>query len=273
MPDTLVLAADMSDPAGIDAAKAAKVRVILGYVGGVTPHAWSRAEVQRAVDAVGAWWPIWTAPNPSARLTASQGAMDGAAMVAGMRKLGVGTGVPCFYDIERSTYDADSVGARAAWQAWQAQLDAAGWSAAWPYVPTAAGYGWLANWTGHRPTDLPAGVVGVQFEGASEHSGYDLSVFDLTRIEDAIMPTAGQVAAAVWGTTWPDGQGKPVPASVWLRNADIYAGRAWLQTSTVALTAVVKSALASLPTGADPDATAAAVVAALGKALAPTPTD
>jgi len=60
----LLLAADMAYPLDDYARLPKDVRVVLGYVGGETPHVWTAGEVRAAEAAVGTWWPIWTAPNP-----------------------------------------------------------------------------------------------------------------------------------------------------------------------------------------------------------------
>lgn len=178
----LVLAADMSEPLPDYGILPAGVVVVLGYAGGATPHAWTAAEVAAVRRSGRAWWPIWTAANPNARLTSGQGHWDALAMVAELARLDIPTATPCFYDIEQSTYAASPTGAAAAWSMWQQTMAAYGHRRAWPYLPASANYGWQAHWTGVRPASIPAGVVGIQYEGASAHPGYDLSLFDLDRL-------------------------------------------------------------------------------------------
>ncbi len=153
------------------------VEAVAGYIGGDTPHAWTTAEI-RTVEATGRqWWPIWTAPNPRVALSAEQGGADGSATVRGLKALGIPKARPVFYDIERSTFDASPSGAVAARIAWRNVVRGAGWLNAFAYWPLEQGSDWAPNWTYQRPTSLPEGIVGLQFQGPAVDTRYDLSVF------------------------------------------------------------------------------------------------
>ena len=217
----LLLAADMAYPLDDYARLPKDVRVVLGYVGGETPHVWTAGEVRAAEAAVGTWWPIWTAPNPNARLDATQGRRDAAGMVAALRTLGISAGVPVFYDIEQSSYAASPSGARSAWQGWRLTMQSAGWKQAFPYVPWSAEYGWAANWTNTRPDSLPAGLIGWQYEGNTDSRGYDLSVFDAALIGDTME------AADVWDVPIKSPtNGETYTAEKYLIGADVAARQA-----------------------------------------------
>lgn len=263
----LVLVADMSTPLADYGVLPAGCAVVCGYVGGWTPRDWTRADVA-AVERTGrAWWPIWTAPNPNARLDAAQGRHDGRLMVAGMRALGVLDGRPAFYDIEQSTYAVSPAGARAAWEAWQATLHAAGVQHAYPYLPLAAGYGWQANWTGARPDRLPAGVIGVQYTGSAADRPYDLSVFDPALMGDTMQPVD------VWDVMFTSpSNGKPYKASSYLIAADTVsrdnaATLAQLTASVAALTKQVQALTAAVHDGGGAGPSPAVIAAGLGRAL------
>ncbi len=153
------------------------VKVWAGYLGGHTPHSWTLAEITGARRLVGAWWGIWTSPDRRA-IDARDGVADAAGTVARLVELDYPRTDPVFYDVEYTAYFASPSGARAAISAWKRGLAAAGYRNTFAYVPLAAGFDWLAHWTGIRPTSLPAGVVGIQYDHALFNDAYDISVFD-----------------------------------------------------------------------------------------------
>lgn len=263
----LILAADMAYPLDDYARLPKGVRVVLGYVGGETPHVWTAGEVRAAEAAVGAWWPIWTAPNPNARLDATQGRHDGLQMVAALRTLGIPAGVPVFYDIEQSTYAASRSGAKAAWQAWQQVMHDAGHPHAYPYLPWSAGYGWAANWTNTRTDSLPTNLIGWQYEGNVNGRGYDLSIFDAVLIGDTME------AADVWAVPFTSPtNGKQYTAAQFLVGGDVAAREDGGKLDDLAakvdqLTAAVHELAGKITPGTAGGLTARQVAAGLGAAL------
>lgn len=69
-------------------------------------------------------------------------------------------------------------------------MNRAGYPRAYSYVPLEAGYGWGARFTYQRPSALPAGRVGVQYENDRfSHPGWDASVFDAALLGTPPAPT------------------------------------------------------------------------------------
>lgn len=150
----------------------------LGYVGQLheTPHVWTADEVAHARQAVGAWAPIWTVP-PSG-FTVDVGKQAGNGMASALTALNYPHDGPVFLDVEHKTWAENPSRAMDAVAAWTETMAAHRWPNAHAYLPLAAGKGWLAHWTGIRPTSLPAGAVGLQYINALDGDRYDLSVFD-----------------------------------------------------------------------------------------------
>lgn len=173
----LVLVADAAYPFDYGLLPPA-VRVVLGYVGGdgMTPHIWTVDEQAACRRAGKLWYPIYTVPMRA--LTALDGYKAALAMLPRLAVHGIAPDEPKFLDIEYSAYAADPAGALACVQAWRSRLAQGGHRNGWPYLPLAAGQGWLAHWTHVRPSSLPAGVVGIQYDNALANDAYDLSVFD-----------------------------------------------------------------------------------------------
>lgn len=173
----LVLVADAAYPFDYGLLPPA-CRVVLGYVGGVnmTPHIWSVDEVAACRRAGRLWYPIYTVPMR--RLNAFDGTQAAANMLPALGRHGIGPSEPKFLDIEYSAYAADPAGALACADAWKFGLQSAGHGNGHAYLPLAAGRDWVAHWTHVRPSTLPAGVVGIQYDNALANDAYDLSVFD-----------------------------------------------------------------------------------------------
>lgn len=159
-----------------------------GYIGPAdcTPHIWTAAEVADLERTGRRWWAIVVAPERA--LTSADGAEAAAFMLADLARRGYPKSRPVFYDIEHSAYVAYPDGAKSAAVAWQVRMTGAGWTHAYPYLPKAAGVGWLADWTGVRPTALPPGVAGVQYDHALAGDRYDISVFDPSLLLGATVP-------------------------------------------------------------------------------------
>lgn len=160
----------------------AGVRVILGYVGGATPHAWTPAEIYGARGTGRAWWGIWTAPNPDVVLGSGNGVADGAGTVAALRARSYPLDDPVFYDVERSCWDASATGALAAVASWKSVLRSAGYERCYSYGPPGLG-DWVADWG--APQEIPAGAVGLQYQGGTT---FDLSVF----VDELLLPVSGR---------------------------------------------------------------------------------
>lgn len=155
----------------------AAVKVVLGYVGQhlETPHVWTADEIA-TVHAHGlAWGPIWTPPQ--GHFTADDGLQAGDMMRDALGRLGYTKAGPVFLDIEKHTYDAHPADTRAGVSAWEATMVEGGWTITCPYLPTTAGSGWVADWTGTKPTSLPNAWDGQQYAGEVDGGRYDLSVF------------------------------------------------------------------------------------------------
>jgi hypothetical protein len=152
------------------------VVVWAGYVGGHTPHAWSKAEVA-ALKATGrAWWGIWTAPERA--LTAADGDTEGIAAAAEYETLGYPKDDPVFLDVEYYAYHANPDGAIACFRAWAGHMWAAGYTRTHWYSDDSSPADWIAVPIQAKPTALPPGVVGVQYQRGLSNDRYDLSVFD-----------------------------------------------------------------------------------------------
>lgn len=153
------------------------VRVVLGYVGesGCTPHVWSTQDVAGVRQAGLAWGPIVVPPQRA--LVAGDGIRAAQAMAHALPQYSYPRGGPVFIDIEHSSYVASPSGAADAVAAWRKGMAAAGYPLAVAYWPQASDYTWLPRWGGGRPSKLPAGCVGWQYQGGTDGDRYDLSVF------------------------------------------------------------------------------------------------
>lgn len=190
----------------------ADVVALFGYAGGSTPHAWTAAEVRAVGEAGLAWRAIWTVPQRA--LDVLDGDTAAAGMIAALQDLGYPLGLSVFLDVEYWAYWANPDGATACANAWAHRMGLAGWPQAYWYGPVGSPCDWLAHWTGTEPAELPAGVVGVQYDHALSGDRYDLSVFvaDLfAREGTAAMPLdpndpndAKVIAAANPDQTHPD---------------------------------------------------------------------
>lgn len=187
---SLTLGADAAFPFDYKVLPAG-VTLILGYLGGSTPHAWTKAEIAAAESTGRTWLGIWTAPNPNKRLSNVQGRADGVAAAAQLAVLGRPKSLPVFCDIEESSYDADRAGAVSYRNGFRAELQAAGYPLAFAYWPIEAGSDWVAFWDYVRPTELPQGVVGRQYQGVATDTRFDLSVFDTSIIDPTATTTTG----------------------------------------------------------------------------------
>lgn len=174
---SLVHAADAAYPPALQLLPL-DCRVVLGYAGELhcTPHVWTRAEADAYRDAGKEWWPIWVPPQGDLARQSWVDAVQGA--VAACQALGVRKTDPVFVDIEAGSWQLNAAGAGRFLWGWKAGMKKAGYLRPLGYVPKAAGLDWVADWTGVRPTSLPAGVVGVQYRNAVAAGAYDLSVFD-----------------------------------------------------------------------------------------------
>lgn len=155
----------------------ASVRAWGGYVGGHTPHDWTKDEVAHLEATGRAWWGIWTAPEARA-LTLTDATEDAANMAHGLAALGRPKVMPVFWDVEYSTYHADPQAANKYGPIWCTAMNSLGYPNAGWYGPCDSNASWRACWTGQAPATLPNGVLGVQYDHALHNDAYDISVFD-----------------------------------------------------------------------------------------------
>lgn len=156
------------------------VQIVLGYLGGDTPHAWSLSEADEVRAAGRTFAPIWTAPSTGQVLTAGQGHRDAIAFLQELITHGVETVTPCFYDIEHDSFVASQSGAFDALAQFKATLNTYGYPVSYGYLPWSTQHDWVAKWGVPMPTQLPNGVIGWQYANAQAGGKYDLSVFDPT---------------------------------------------------------------------------------------------
>lgn len=176
MAEALVLTADAAFP--FPYANLPKgVSVVLGYVGqrGCTPHVWTASEVS-SVHAHGyKWAPIWVPPMGKFTHELAEQAANG--MTDALRGYAYPADGPVFLDIERHVWELAPAETVESCRTWEAVMTDRGHSVAVSYLPSAAGHGWAANWTGSRPASLPADLQGQQYAGNVHGGQYDLSVF------------------------------------------------------------------------------------------------
>lgn len=150
-------------------------KVVLGYAGapGHTPHIWTVTEVNAVRSTGRAWWPIWVPAQGV--MSASSGEQAAVALLDALPRYAVDADTPCFLDVEQSSWQASAAGALAAVGEFKAAMRLAGHSRAYGYLPRAAGFDWIANWTNTEPSSLPSGVIGHQYMSTR---AWDYSVFD-----------------------------------------------------------------------------------------------
>lgn len=154
------------------------VRAIVGYVGGPGAyHVWSTGDAQTVRNSGREFWSLWVPPQRA--LSAGDGSTAAHGMIAALPAYDNPKSHPVFLNIEYNTYSASPSGADAASRAFQDTMKAAGYARAYSYVPLSAGYGWGARFTYQRPSSLPSGLVGIQYENDRySHPGWDASVFE-----------------------------------------------------------------------------------------------
>lgn len=158
---------DTSNPAGLNVG----AQVAAGYLGGSTPHVWTRADW----DAQQARWrlPIWVPENPTS------GQAEGAEAAAAAQRLGVPRGTVIGWDLETHQW-AGEVGAA------EAMLRLAGYSLM-PYGsistlfsnPAAAGW-WVADWTGQPHLFPHPMVVATQYD-------HDIPLSNGVRVDQSLI--------------------------------------------------------------------------------------
>ena len=153
-------------------------RVIIGYLGeqGATPHVWTRAEADIYRANGRRWWGVWVPPQHDMSGAAAVRAAQDAMMQAQL--MGCAKTDPLFVDIEAGTWQANPAQAAYFVSVFKKYAAGHGWAHPFGYVPLAAGFDWVAHWTGQRPTALPPGWVGQQYASDVAAGAYDLSVFD-----------------------------------------------------------------------------------------------
>ena len=100
-------------------------------------------------------------------------------MVAALQRFEQPKSCPAFLDIEYNQYHLNKQGANLAASTFQATMNSAGYSRPYPYAPLEMGRGWISDYVYSKPAELPAGVIGWQYENDKyAHHGWDASVFD-----------------------------------------------------------------------------------------------
>lgn len=198
---TLLDAADAAYPS---ATYPAAAKVILGYIGEKpgTPHVWTAAEVA-AVRASGRTWLPIDVPVQGV-LSAAVGEQCAIHSIGALNALNHPHYLPVFLDVEYSSWLASKAGVLACLNQFKATMRAAGYLRPYGYLPAAAGFDWIANWTRQRPASLPAGVIGWQYESATQAGdGWDHSVFDSALLDPPVPdpaptpdPPEGDIMAA-----------------------------------------------------------------------------
>jgi len=168
-----------------------------GYLGGHTPHIWTTAEIAHLEATGRPFWSVWTAPEGVA-YTPAQATTDAHGMVAALQARNRAALLPVALDVEESTYDANPVMARDNARLWCAIMRSSGYPNAVWYSKCHSEATWQACWGAGKPVSLPPGVIGVQYDHALANDRYDISVFDVSLLEDGTMLTADDIAAAIW---------------------------------------------------------------------------
>lgn len=169
----------------------ADVKIVCGYIGqpGYTPHVWTKSEIDAVHQSGREWWAIWVPPQKIA-WTAALGHSAASGAIAALPAYGIPKSVPVFIDCEYNSWALSPSGAKAAIDAFKADLHVAGYSQVFGYVPSAAGYDWIARWTGSPPTSFPAGVIGQQYiNDVASGTNWDFSMFDSALYEADPIPT------------------------------------------------------------------------------------
>ena len=154
------------------------VKAIIGYVSGPSAtNIWSHSEAQAVRDSGREFWAI-DVPNQGS-LGGDDGAASANRMINVLPSFSYPKHCPVFMDIEYNAYMNNPAGADAAVARFKSTMNNAGYPRAFGYVPLFVGYGWGARYTYNRPSALPDGVIGWQYENdARGHSGWDASAFD-----------------------------------------------------------------------------------------------
>lgn len=188
----------MSDLSGFDAAyppsNAPRDQVVLGYLGGDTPHVWTPAEwkAQPARFRIG----IWTRSNP---IGAAQGTSEGKAALAAWRTLGAPGGTLIVLDYETAQNAAYL-------QAFDAQVVAGGCKVA-VYGSTSTVYKNPKPSGGYFPadiTDTPHLVPGTLITQWKFESGWDDDEIDAsaeTMLWDTQAAQGGTTMSIGWNDT------------------------------------------------------------------------
>lgn len=168
------------------------------YVGKPSIGAWTRQQVAHleATGMIGV--PIWT-PGDGNTYTLAEAQADAAAMLAGLRTLGITDGRLVILDIEHDRWVNTPTQTEHAAASWCAIMRASGWPLANWYGPCGSTAGWRACWGSPRPVVLPPGAIGVQYDHGLSGDRFDISVFDSSLFGGNDMPTAEEIAAAQWG--------------------------------------------------------------------------
>jgi hypothetical protein len=179
----------------------ADVTVWAGYLGKPSVGEWTAAQIQHAREQVGAWWAIWTLGSGGA-VTAGDATAAAAAMLAKLAAVHYPKSDPVFLDVEYGRWADNPAVTEHSAALWCQTMRSSGYPRAHWYGPWDSDAGWRARWTGTMPTELPPGVVGIQYDHGLSGDRYDISVFDAALLEVDDLPTAPEIAKAMW--TYPE---------------------------------------------------------------------
>lgn len=274
MTSDLIDVADAAVPFTYSALPSA-VKVVLGYIGewGETPHVWSTQEADSARRQVGAWAPIWCPPQ--GRMTADTGYLAADKAAAALPQYGYPLDGPVFFDVERSSWDADTDGAIGAIRAFKLRLRAHGYPLGIPYVTIDANTGWAAGWVPSRPTSLPPNLAGQQWSGNAYNGMCDLSVFHRSVFAALLDPEDNDMPLDKDDKAWVVAQLAIVRADIMADIGKLHSGGPgktpeWPKNVASVYDQVAKLAKASSGASGgavDPEVLAAALAARLGPAL------
>lgn len=155
------------------------VKAIAGYVSGPGAyHIWATSDADDVRGSGREFWAI-DVPKQFTALGAADGEASANRMIDALPRYKHVKTCPAFINIEYATYMASPDGADAAVRQFTQTMNKAGYPRATGYVPLLAGYGWGAKYNYIRPSSLPVGVIGWQYENdARSHPGWDASAFD-----------------------------------------------------------------------------------------------
>jgi hypothetical protein len=159
------------------------IKAVIGYAGGPGAYrTWPTADATTVRNSGREWWGVWV-PEQGVPLSSADGITAANGMIAALPNFNHPMHCPVFLDIETNQYNLDADGAESAVKSFCNQMSNAGYQRPFGYFPYVVGYDWIARYTNVKPTQLPAGVVGIQYANDVmtgdnwDHSMFDPSLF------------------------------------------------------------------------------------------------